>query len=311
MSVTYVMERLDQSSSLENRPFDMMIIAANGDERSYQSAIELERRGQKIEKLIVLKYESQQVHENDAKFESYNSYHDIGFPVFEIEVPKDSLRLNADQFRGKSILVDITGFSIPNLLRLLFVLYVIIGVREFHMLYTEPKYYLFGEDTFGSYEYYKGEREYRALDEFYVSGSDNRELLTIFLGFDRMTSSIVRDAVDPTDTLLVNGFPAMTPKLKDVSILNNRELISVLGKPAYSVKTNNPFAAYNVLYSIREKNKGTLMNVCVLGTKAMALGAGVFALLNEGIKLSYAYTKRIAVTTSSGIGESWYYYFKV
>lgn len=311
MGETYVMERLTQSPSLENRPFDMMIIAASGDERSYKSAFELARRGQKIEKLIVLKYDSQQINEDDSRFESYNSYHNIGFSIVEIKVPNDSLSLDVELFRGKSILVDITGFSIPNLLRLLFVLHEIIGVRDFHMLYTEPKYYLFGEDTFGSYEYFIGEREYRALDEFYVSGDDNRELLTIFLGFDRMTSSIVRDAVDPTETVLVNGFPAMTPKLKDVSILNNRELISVLGKPTYSVKTNNPFATYNVLYSIREKNKGTLMNVCVLGTKAMALGAGVFALLNEGIKLSYAYTKRIAATTSSGIGESWYYYFKV
>lgn len=57
---------------------------------------------------------------------------------------------------------------------------------------------------------------YRALDEFYISGDDGRELLTIFLGFDRMTSSMVKEAVDPIETVLVNGFPSMSPKLKDV-----------------------------------------------------------------------------------------------
>ncbi len=311
MSEAYVMEALSQSPSLNANSFDIMIIAASGDARSYKGAFELADSGRIIENLVVLKYESQLVHEADPRYESYNKFQSIDFPTTVLNVPNDILTIEPTFLLGKSILVDITGFSIPNLLRLLFFLREIIGVHDFHMIYTEPKYYLFGEDTFGSYEYFIGERQYRALDEFYVSGDDNRELLTIFLGFDRMTSSIVKDAVDPTETILVNGFPAMTPKLKDVSILNNRELISVLGKAKYSIKTNNPFSTYNTLYQIREENPEMLINVCVLGTKTMALGAGVFALLNKGIKLSYAYTKEIAITTSLGVGGSWYYYFKV
>ena len=309
MESIYIMEPALQSSYMKAVSFDTMVVAANGDYRTYKGIRDLLKNGQDIKELIVLKYASQRIFSGDSRYEAYCEYKAISIPIIEVDLEEDNVAIDTSYFVGKKVLVDITGFSIPNLLRFIYVLHEIVGLHDYHMLYTEPKYYIFGKDTFGSYEYFIGEREYRALDEYYVSGENDNELLTIFLGFDRMTSSIVKEAVNPTQTVLVNGFPALTPKLKDVSLLNNRELISIVGMPEYSVKTNNPFAAYNVLRTIQDNNPNTLMNVCVLGTKAMALGAGFFALKQKSIKLSYAFTKKYAVSCSIGAGNTWYYYY--
>lgn len=303
MDEIYIMESLPTSEHLKTSQIDTMIIAANDDIRTYEGLNKLAKQGITLDELYVLKFESQKTHPINLQYDSISTT--------EIELLDDMGNLDIELFKNKNILLDITGFSIPNLFRMLYILGEVLQNHDLHVLYTEPKHYIFGEDTFGSYAYYIGEREYKALDEFYVSGDDGRELLAIFLGFDRMTSSIVKDAVNPTETILVNGFPAMSPKLKDISLLNNRELISILGKPKYSVKTNNPFATYNTLSQIQREHSDMLINICVLGTKAMALGAGIYALQNKNIKLSYAHTKQYAAEISTGVSNTWYYYFKI
>jgi len=308
MEEVYIMEPISQSSCLKKLHIDLMIVAASADQRAYEGIRSVLHNGIYVEKLLVLKFKSQQIFADDPLYEAYNQYAALEIPVVEVELPEDDIAVDLSVFEGRNILIDITSFTIPNLFRLLFVLRTVIGITDFHILYTEPKHYTFEADTFGSYAYFIGEREYKALDEFYISG-DDKEILTIFLGFDRMTSSLVKEAVNPTETILVNGFPSMTPKLKDVSLLNNRELISVVGKPRFSVKTNNPFSTYNVLQKIQQEHPDTLINVCVLGTKAMALGAGIYALQNKNIKLSYAHTKKGAAKISYGVSNTWYYHF--
>jgi len=307
MGNLYHMESALQSIRLKEMKIDSLIVAASGDERAYNSISEMLRKGFQIENLVVFKFESQCVEPDDPMYDAYSQYSSFPLPTTEMYFKDDLIALNPGDFEGKNVVVDITGFSVPNLFRMLFVMKEVLNIRRLHMLYTEPQHYIFGDDTFGSYSYFIGEREYRALDEFYISGDDGRELLTIFLGFDRMTSSIVKEAVDPIETVLVNGFPSMSPKLKDVSLLNNKELISVLGRPAFSVKTNNPFSAYNALQKIQKGHPDTLINVCVLGTKAMALGVGVYALQNKNVKVSYAYTKKHSASISRGISNMWYY----
>ena len=311
MSKIYIMEPAAESAHLSSLSIDAMVVSASGDLRAYKAVKDLLHGGTIIGELYVLKFHNQIIAEDDPLFSVYTEYRCFGVPFTEIEIPDDKSEYDFSTLQGKTLLVDISGFSTPNLFRFMFIMHEIIRANRFHILYTEPKYYVFGDETYGSYEYFIGEREYRALDEFYVSGEDNRELLTIFLGFDRMTSSIVKDAVNPNETILVNGFPSLTPKLKDVSLLNNRELISVLGKPKFSVCTNNPFSSYNVLKSIQMAHTDMLMNVCVLGTKAMALGVGIYALKHRDVKLSYAFTKKHSSSFSIGADRTWYYSFEI
>lgn len=310
MDELYVMESIHGSKRIHSISPDIMIIAASCDDRAYEGLSRILKENIKIDKLFVLKFKEQKIEPGQPLFEAYSKYTSFGIPVTEFEVDEDIINLNPTDFSGKNVLLDITGFSTPNLFRILYVLHEVLSVSSLHAIYTEPGHYIFNKDTFGSYTYFIGEREYRAVDEFYVSGSDGRELLTIFLGFDRMTSTIVKESVDPTETILVNGFPAMTPKLKDVSLLNNHELISILGTPPYSVKATSPFATYNVLSQIQRKHPDMLLNVCVLGTKPMALGAGLYALHNQNVKLSYAHTKAHAPETTKGAATTWYYFMQ-
>lgn len=307
MDELYVMESIYDSQQLHSIQVDVMIIAASCDDRAYEGLSRILKENVKVNRLFVLKYRSQAIAPNDSLFEAYSKYTTFNIPITEFEIDDDIIIFNPEDFANKNILLDITGFSIPNLFRILYVLCEVLLVSSLHTIYTEPAHYIFNKDTFGSYTYFIGEREYRAVDEFYVSGSDGRELLTIFLGFDRITSTIVKEAVDPTETILVNGFPAMTPKLKDVSLLNNHELIAILGRPHYSVKATNPFATYNVLSQIQRKYTDMLLNVCILGTKPMALGAGLYALRNKNVKLSYAHTTSHAAETTKGSSMTWYY----
>lgn len=303
------MELALQSKELKALHIDKLILAASGDERAYNSVSTLLKNGFKIDSIVVLKFESQCVAPDSPTYTAYSQYSNFSIPTTVIFLEGDVIALDPKDFEGNNVVVDITGFSIPNLFRMLFVMKEMLMIQKMHILYTEPQHYIFGSDTFGSYSYFIGEREYRALDEFFISGDSGKELLTIFLGFDRMTSSIVKEEVDPIETVLVNGFPSMSPKLKDISLLNNKEIIATVGRPKYSVKTNNPFSAYNTLQKIQNDHPGILINVCVLGTKTMALGVGVYALKNNNVKISYAYTKEHASSISKGVSNMWYYCF--
>jgi len=310
MDDIYVMEPISEGIPLYDNHIDAMIVAAGCDSRVYEGISKLLRLGVTVDELIILKFQSQLIEPENPLYQAYTMYNALPVAIAEIELDDNDLFLDPKKFVGKKILLDITGFSIPNLFRMMYVLREVLTVPALYVVYTEPAHYIFSNDTFGSYTYYIGEREYRAVDEFFVSGDDNRELLTLFLGFDRMTSSIVKEAVDPTETILINGFPAMTPKLKDVSLLNNHELIAILGKPQYSVKANNPFSTFNVLSQIQQTHPGMLLNVCVLGTKPMALGASLYALKNKNVKLSYAHTKSHASQTTIGSSNTWSYFVR-
>lgn len=311
MSQIYLMEPLSDITAKSSYKFGVMIISANADSRSYAGVSQLISSSWSIEHLLVLHFESERIPSDNPRFSAYYQYSSFSLPYTELDCSDDRILIDRSLIENKSVLLDITGFSIPNLLRVLYVLKKIYNVHNLHAIYTEPQHYVFNEDTYGSFNYLIGEREYRAVDEYYSSGSNSKELLLIFLGFDRMTSTIVKEAVDPSETILINGFPSLTPKAKDISILNNQDLIMDLGRPKYVVKTNNPFSTYNVLSKVYHLNPECLINVCLLGTKPMALGAGVFALKNRNIKLSYAKPKEYASEISVGISNTWYYYFDI
>lgn len=64
-------------------------------------------------------------------------------------------------------------------------------------------------------------------------------------------------------------------------------------------QANNPFSAYNTLVEIKDSNTDKLLDICVLGSKPMALGACLFALRNPQIvKVSYPFPKASRVHTS-------------
>jgi hypothetical protein len=114
--------------------------------------------------------------------------------------------------------------------------------------------------------------------------------------------------------VVINGFPSYVPKLKDISLLSNYSLLtsSIDYEHKFFAKANNPFSAYNVLCDIRSKYKDFLMNICVLGTKPMALGACIFALKNlEDVKVTYPYPQNYLSRTTVDSTKSWHYVVEI
>lgn len=134
-------------------------------------------------------------------------------------------------------------------------------------------------------------------------------MLVCFLGFERLISKYIHERKEHADVIAINGFPAYYPKLKDISLEHNYELISTIGTDCVRyAQANNPFSAYNALIEIKEKNADKLLDICVLGSKPMALGACMFALRNPDIvKVSYPFPKTHRIHTSIEVSDVWRY----
>jgi len=88
----------------------------------------------------------------------------------------------------------------------------------------------------------------------------------------------------------------------EYSIGNNSFL-----KDHYS-QANHPFSAYNTLTEIKSNNKNKILDICVLGTKPMALGACLFALNNSShTKVSYPYPVEYRPQISIEAADIWWY----
>jgi hypothetical protein len=245
--------------------------------------------------------------ENYNKYSSYNPT--VKYSCIEADDDVNYLArmtLSEDTMIG----IDITGFTVPDVFRALYILKEIKKVRSLYVYYTEPQHYIFKEDIFNTYEHLSGERTYKPVPEFFTVGSYEKELLVFFLGFDLYVSDYIYEKALPHEAVAINGFPAYLPKLKDISLLNNYSLLTsnIDNDHRFYARANNPFSAYNTLCDIREQYPDYLMNVCVLGTKPMALGACLFTLENRhNVKVTYPYPQQYAPNTTEAHTKSWYY----
>lgn len=90
-------------------------------------------------------------------------------------------------------------------------------------------------------------------------------------------------------------------------------LLSYSGDYRYPyIKANDPFASYNVLCSIAEQKQYCILDICVLGSKPMALGACIFALKHQNIaKVSYPFAIEPQKHSSKEISKTWWYTFDI
>lgn len=292
---------------------DCFLFSVSNEERCYKVLKLLLGKAVKIKKLILILYEKY-----DGIVISEELKSDLRKCAQTLEIIKcgvtneeqDGVELSRIGIgQNDTVGFDITGFAIPDIFRNLYVLHTIIGITYVNVFYTEPKYYCYQNGLFTTYAKNAGECSYKVIEEFNNSGNGKKEVLVCFLGFDRRVSKYVYDKVVPYETVVVNGFPSYLPKLKDISLLNNYELITTVGtEKIVSVRANSPYAAYNCLNIVSKRYNDELLNICVLGTKPMALGAALYSLRNiEKVKVSFPFPEKYKPNSSSEIGESWCY----
>lgn len=312
--MTYDMELVDLSSA-SCKQYDYFILAANVEKRS--RAFYLQARD-KIDLGCVVSADYANFHTNIGKLEE-SFYDDFkGYDCTFLSVNDDSSLLKRIMQLGinnsSNVGIDITGFSIPTIYILMDLIKNVCKVNHVDVFYTEPKYYIYDEGYYDSYHISVKERKCAPILGYFNYGADEEEILTIFLGFDGGLADFVyhklgEEGKEIRRTLVVNGFPSYVPKLKDVSLYNNEGLIDKLSKDDLMTSTaNNPFDSYNVLCKILKDNNGTLLNLCTIGSKPMALGSCLFALDHKReVKVTYPFYVKTTFDSNELPGKIWRY----
>lgn len=292
---------------------DYFFISASTNIRGIKTYEKLIANGSKIKNLFVIDFEfTRPSIESNEYTKNYNYY--LSLPNAKIIVCHScndcADKINNIRIKENDIVgIDITGFLTPDMFKTLYVLNKIKKIKSIKLFYTEANRYVVS--ALDSFRYFNGELKCTVLNEYYISSNRKAELLVIFLGFDRIVSDYVNEQLNPNKTIVINGFPAYYPKLKDQSLLNNYELISKIDKEnIYYTVANNPYCAYNTLCDIAKSNTDYIMNICTLGNKPMALGACLYALNHpEYCKVTFPYPERYEIDLSESSEKSWCYEF--
>lgn len=293
---------------------DYYIMAAGYNSRTYAAYNSLLENGATIHNTIVMDYAENRPDTKDnlarAMYYSYQStpgviYKELQREESEVFLCKEVL------LEGKNIYVDITEINIPDLFRFFFILKEICFVKTLSVLYTEPNHYKYQDAILFDYGSHNSEYSYAPIREYFTSAGSRSVILICFLGFEKLISKKIYEEGEYYTAYAVNGFPSFYPKLKDISLECNYEFISTIGMDCIRyVQANDPFSVYNLLIEIMNRNSDSLLDICVLGSKPMALGACMFALKhNNNAKVSYPFHKRIPFKQTHDVGEIWRYDF--
>ena len=304
------------TSSFSQKEYDFFILAPNIEKRSrafflnYASLLS-------IKKTICADYENFHTDLSPTyEKEFWNDFDGHDYISFSVENDKSFLKkLSGEKILpNDSVAVDMTGFSIPAIYELMHFLKNNCEVKNVDVYYTEPKLYLYEDGYFDAYHGSVKHRTTSVVPGYFCSGEDQREVLTIFLGFDgglahSVYSRLAEEGQEIVRAVAVNGFPSYMAKLKDVSLFNNESLISQLSRRDLFYSTaNNPFDVYNTICRIHSETEGILLNLCSIGAKPMALGACLYALDHKGsVKVTYPYYIKTRFDYEEEAGKMWRY----
>ena len=211
---------------------------------------------------------------------------------------------------GGSVVIDISGFTKPFLFVLLKLLKQNACISECIALYTEPLHYQFGIHGFTDYSSTEGPLITSEIPGYGGITTRKREdYLVVLAGFDGELASYILEDLAPDETLLVNGFPSYQAKFKDISLINNEKILGTLSyeNELYYVDANNPFHVYNLLNRMSLGRRKSVMSLAPLGSKPMALGAALYAIENDEVRVVYPSPKSYREATSSRSLQTWFY----
>lgn len=254
---------------------DIFIMAASVDKRCYAIYDSLLSKGVTIHRVVVFDYKKTRPAQDSDLYSDYYKLleaQNVDYILCD-EEGDDCKYISKESFsRNTNIFIDITSIMVPDIFRIFYIIKEFHDTEKVNVVYAEPKYYGYVNGLYFEYEKEVVEREYSPLTEYFTSAVSRDVVLVCFLGFERLISKYIHERKEHSDVVAINGFPAYYPKLKDISLAHNYELISTIGTDCVRyAQANNPFSAYNVLIEVKDKTAGKLLDLCVLGSKPMAL----------------------------------------
>lgn len=297
--------------------YDYLLTACGSDFRAYQILRMSRDFGVLFRKVLFFNFEERHSCLDSTLLEAFQSYEGLGLNASligcSIKDPSTcvkALRDSDPDFRSATkVALDISCFTKPYFFCLLKYLKEQTMISDVTVFYTEPMSYVFSKGLYQSYHSTSGPLSVMEIPGF--PGNDTRttkKVLVVLLGFDGELSSFITEDVAPDDTLVINGFPAYAPKFKEISLINNEKLLisSATGPVLYS-RANSPFEIFNLLEHLYEKETSAFFNIAPIGTKPMALGACLFALVYPAVRIVYPLPQKYADVTTQECWNSWSY----
>lgn len=270
---------------------DTLVISYQKDKRSLKVITDLINGNSNIKYIIILNYQLRITREriqaeigisNEIEIlEVINVSQDQAIFVNDLKKLKNYLKV-------EKLCLDISCMNIPQMFLLL--KYLKCNRKDLGVLqvfYTFPFDYIFPGDPFTSYKSYLGDIETAEILGYSGNSEKTREAnLAVFIGFEGALSSKIIEDIKYKELFLINGLPSFFPKYKDITVINNYEIICQPSKKMYYVPANNPYEVYNFLESISVESEG----ICIapLSTKPIALGVCLFSLNHpEDVRIVY------------------------
>lgn len=258
-----------------------LIYAPSNDKRSYDSLYKIKDH-MNIDRIIQISYLNSSFPE-DIVNDYSNRIMTIN-PESNTELLDKLKRIDDSVWKSK-ILIDISGIKTPDLFTLLKYIKLSKKIKMIDTIYSMPYDYMFNKEPFTSYKSYEGELELCEPIGFSGKSYGNEgSSLIIFMGFEGSLSLKITEEYNYKDLLLVNNLPSFYSKYKDISVLNNYEIISSDQQVLYT-PADNPFETVNLLY----RNVNCKETICIspLSTKPVSLGVCLFALNNDNVRILY------------------------
>ncbi len=277
MSLVYSMS--DAACTASNS-YNTLILGDGSDDRARAMSIILGQKGVHIQRVLIIKYQK------EYTLNVQNIFPDA--EVFSIEIGTEqanfliALKQQDKVFQG-SVLMDISCIHTPEMFILLKYLKETIAKDYVEVAYSFPFDYRFEKDPFISYTSYHGNLKTNDLLGFggTLDGTAHPHMV-VFLGFEGALSSKVTEDIQFDNLILVNNVPSFFPKYKDISVVNNYNLLTT--RLMY-VPADNPFATYNFLDSILSADEPAC--IAPLSTKPVALGVCIYALGHKNLRVVY------------------------
>lgn len=295
--------------------YDCLMLAAGSDKRAYEILKKFKKYNILVENVMLFDFKERNENLSEEDIEAYNLYKTLGFKIKPIECsitdPSSCIKSLKSEFTLSAkdkVAIDISCFTEPYFFSILKYLKEQVRLSTTKVFYTEPMAYIFSKELYHSYR--SGYGPLSVIEIPGYPGLDTRtkeKILIVLLGFEGELSSFISEEVAPNKIIVVNGFPAYSPIFKDISLVNNERLLSNSSATIKYVRANNPFETYNLLESLKKERPDAFFNIVPLGTKPMALGACLFAIVYTSVRIVYPLPEKYANKTTKECSCSWSY----
>ena len=292
-SVIYDLKRFNpENGFLDN---SMLILAIDEEDRSKHVLNIIARQNNNCRSAIVFIYGDQRNFANELELlkmaihtENINIID--GFSMTQNEFVS-CLKQCSSLTQVNKIIIDISCILTPYLFLLMKCIYMWNHDAYLYAINTVPFDYSFSKSPFTSYKSYYGDLKNEEIIGF-SSMQNNRENsdLFIFSGFEGALALKVVEDTEFSNLVFVNALPSYYQKYKDISIINNYQLLQSRNCSIKYTPANNPFEVYNFLDSQIDDDE--CVSIAPLCAKPVSLGICMYALVHQNIRIVYPFSDR-------------------